>query len=82
MNNLTGKTAFITGASNRLGRATAVALAEKGINTIIHFNKSEDDAAETVKLSKEKGVLSDKIQCDFKDIGKLKNLINDAKLIT
>ncbi len=82
MNNLTGKTALITGASNRLGRITALTLAENGINTIIHFNKSERDAEETVKLSKEKGVISAKIQYDFNDTIGIKELINKAKLIT
>ncbi|MCK5154099.1 MAG: SDR family oxidoreductase [Spirochaetales bacterium] len=82
MNNLAGKTALITGASKRLGRATAVALAENGINTIIHYNNSEEDAAETVKLSIEKDVISDKLKYDFNDINGIKKLINEAKNVT
>ena len=82
MNNLAGKTALITGASKRLGRATALTLAENGINTIIHYNKSEHDAAETVKLSLEKNVISAKIQYNLKDIGGIKNLLNEAKNVT
>lgn len=82
MNNLTGKTALITGASKRLGRSTALTLAKNGINTIIHFNKSEQDASETVQLSKEKGVISAKIQYDFNDIIGIKELLNKAKQIT
>ena len=82
MDNLTGKTVLITGASKRLGRTTALTLAANGINTIIHYNKSEQDAVETVKLSKEKGVVSEKIQYDLEDISGLKNLINEAKTIT
>lgn len=82
MNKLTGKTALITGASKRLGRSTALTLAENGINTIIHYNTSEQDAVETVQLSKAKGVLSGKIQYDFKNNSGIKDLINEAKTIT
>lgn len=82
MNNLSGKTALITGGSKRLGRTTALALATKGINTIIHYKKSEQEAAETVELSKAKGVKSDKIQYDFSNSDGIKELINKAMTIT
>ena len=82
MNILKGKTALITGASKRLGRATALTLADNGINTIIHYNTSEQDAIETVQLSKAKGVLSGKIQCDFKNLNGIQQLINEALSIT
>ncbi len=35
-----GKTALITGAAQRLGRATALALAEEGANIIVHYRSS------------------------------------------
>ena len=38
------KTALITGASKRIGKAVAEFLAEKGWNIIIHFNSSEKPA--------------------------------------
>ena len=41
-----GRTALITGASKRLGRAMAEHLAGLGWNIIIHFNSSEEDALE------------------------------------
>ena len=82
MNNLTGKTVLITGAAKRLGRATALALAEHGINTIIHYNNSAQKAAETVKLSKDKGVISEKIKYDFKDTNEIDRLIHEAANIT
>ncbi|MCK5675277.1 MAG: SDR family oxidoreductase [Spirochaetales bacterium] len=82
MDNLTGRTALITGASKRLGRTTALTLADNGINTIIHYNKSEQDAVKTVNLSEEKGVVSKKIQYDFKDITGINDFLNEAKTIT
>jgi NAD(P)-dependent dehydrogenase (short-subunit alcohol dehydrogenase family) len=40
------KTAFITGASKRIGKAVAEFLAQQGWNVIIHFNASDKFAAE------------------------------------
>ena len=82
MNKLAGKTALITGAAKRLGRATALALAEEGINTIIHYNNSTKDADETVKKSKDKGVISKKIQYDFEDSEGIYRFIQKAVNIT
>lgn len=82
MNNLTGKTALITGASKRLGRATALTLADNGINTIIHYNKSEEGAAETVNMAKEKGVKADRIQYDFKNLAGINEFIHTAVSFT
>lgn len=52
---LRGKTALITGASKRIGRAIAFELASAGANIIIHFNHS---AREAVNLA-----------CDLADAG-------------
>ncbi len=82
MNNLEGKTALITGASKRLGKATALALAENGINTIIHYNNSEQEASETVEQSKSLGVISAKIQCDLNNLNGIKTFIKEALTIT
>ena len=46
------KTALITGASKRIGRALAEHLAEKGWGVIIHFNSSEEPAKELENLLK------------------------------
>jgi len=82
MNNLAGRTALITGAAKRLGRATSLALAEQGINTIIHYNNSVQEADETVKQSKDKGVISEKIQYNFIDTDAINRLIHEAANIT
>jgi len=45
---LSGKAALITGASKRIGRALAIALAEEGVNIVAHDRKSVE--AETIKV--------------------------------
>lgn len=48
------KTALITGASKRVGKAIAERLASKGWNIIIHFHTSEREAVELETSFKEK----------------------------
>ncbi len=40
-----GRTALITGAARRLGRAVAVALAQRSVGVVVHYNRSEPAAA-------------------------------------
>jgi pteridine reductase len=48
------KTALITGAAKRVGKALTEHLAEKGWNVIIHFNTSEKPAQQLSEFLKEK----------------------------
>ncbi|GMU93036.1 MAG: short-chain dehydrogenase [Candidatus Hydrogenedentota bacterium] len=43
MIDLSGKTALITGAARRIGRAIALALAQEGANVALHYSASLDD---------------------------------------
>ena len=51
-----GKTALVTGASRRVGRAIALELARKGAQIILHYHLSKDDALATQKEIKALGV--------------------------
>src|SRR5215472_4233642 len=46
---LAGKVALITGAAKRLGRASALALADAGANVAITYRRSEREARRTLK---------------------------------
>lgn len=48
MKDLTGKTAVVTGGARDIGRAVAIALAERGANVCINYFHSEDKAKETL----------------------------------
>ena len=43
-NNLSNKTALVTGASRGIGRATALALAQAGAQVIVHYGSGEKEA--------------------------------------
>lgn len=83
---LKGKTAFVTGAAKRLGRAIATHLHEKGCSLVVHYNESEKEANELqsaigcrlfqADFSK---VSMPKLQARLKqEIGSIDILINNA----
>ncbi|SDN42215.1 3-oxoacyl-[acyl-carrier protein] reductase [Actinomyces ruminicola] len=55
MQDITGKTAIITGASSGIGRASALALAEEGVNLVLTA-RSEDKLAGIAKQCRDLGV--------------------------
>lgn len=62
---LAGKTALVTGAAHRVGRTIALALAERGCDLLVHFNRSEQEASETVALAERAGVRAAAAQADL-----------------
>ena len=47
---LQGKTALITGGAKRIGRAIAVALAGQGVNVILQYRRSYEEAGELQEI--------------------------------
>lgn len=56
MGNLTGKKAFITGAEQGIGRATAEQLIDAGCDVFLHYHTKEEGPKELVELAKSRGV--------------------------
>lgn len=75
---LAGKTALITGAARRLGRASALALAAAGADVAITFRKSEREARETVIDLGALGVQAVALGCDVSDEVSVRSMIKEA----
>jgi 3-oxoacyl-[acyl-carrier protein] reductase len=65
MNNLSGKTALVTGASRGIGRAAALALAEAGAQIIVHYSSAETKADAVVAEIRRIGGRADKANADL-----------------
>src|SRR6185503_11941944 len=59
------RTALVTGAGVRIGRATALALADAGFNVIVHYRRSEREASELCGAIASRGVRAWMLQADF-----------------
>lgn len=62
---LKGKTVLITGAAKRIGRETALAFAEIGMNVVIHYRYSSDEAEELGETLRNFGVKTWTLAADF-----------------
>lgn len=61
---LRGKVALVTGASRGIGRAIAVALAQKGTDVVINYARDEEEARKTEELCKAYGVETLTVKAD------------------
>src|SRR5215467_6986142 len=75
---LTGKTALVTGAARRLGRATALALAEAGADVAITFLNSAREARETVVDLSGYGVRAFALRCDITDESSVRGTMKEV----
>lgn len=75
---LAGKTALVTGAGRRLGRATALALASQGVSVVVHYQSSESEAHGCARLIREKGVKAWTLRGDLSDPAASEALVGRA----
>ena len=69
------KVVVITGGAKKIGRSTALKLAEQGFNILIHTGgKSISDAKTTVKLVKEFKIKANYVQGDLANIKTIKKI--------
>ena len=78
MRDIRGATALITGSARRIGRAVALALAEEGVNAVIHYRSSRADAEELVQQLTRAGVRAWTLQADFRDLAELRGVVDRA----
>ena len=93
---ITGKIALVTGAARRVGRTTALALAHRGADVVIHYGRSAGDAnalADEIKALGRRAIalaadLADPSQIEalFAAVssqwGRLDILVNNASIFT
>jgi NAD(P)-dependent dehydrogenase (short-subunit alcohol dehydrogenase family) len=79
MDEFKGNTALITGGAKRLGRETALTLADRGINIIIHFNGSGGEAGRLALELQQKGVKAWTIQAEFRRPNEYQTLLERAQ---
>ncbi len=75
---LQGKTALITGAARRLGRASALALARAGADVAITFLSSAAEARATVVDLSALGVRAFALRCDVTDEVSVREMMKEA----
>ena len=75
---LEGKVAFITGGARRLGRASALALAQAGADIAITFRNSARDAQHTVIDAGSLGVRAVALKCEVTDQTSVRGALKEA----
>jgi NAD(P)-dependent dehydrogenase (short-subunit alcohol dehydrogenase family) len=75
---LRGKACLITGGSRRLGRASALALAQAGADVAITFRSSSREAQHTVVDLSSLGVRAFALHCDVTEEASVKSMMTDA----
>ncbi len=75
---LDGKFALVTGASKGIGRASALELAEMGVNVIVNYNSSPTEASRTVEEAKSKGVDAFAIQANVGNLEQVSSMVDEA----
>lgn len=76
--NLTGKTALVTGSSQGIGQAIALALAEFGANVIVHNRKGDEKAQKVANQIRQKGGKSAVIGADLLQPNAIDQLVDQA----
>ncbi|GAB3545622.1 SDR family oxidoreductase [Noviherbaspirillum agri] len=72
------KVALVTGAAKRIGRAIAIALAQRGWDVVVHYGSSAVDADETVRAIEQFGRRAAAVQCDLADETAVRALVRKA----
>lgn len=76
MTDLSGKTALVTGAARRLGRAIALRLAACGADVIVHYRSSHQEAEDTAQQIRSLGQRAGTISADLADPAQISQMFD------
>ena len=71
--------AWVTGSSTGIGRAVALALAERGCQVVVHYNRSEDEAREVVERISSSGGEAALVGGDVADAGEVERMAGEIE---
>lgn len=77
--NLQGKTAVVTGAAHRVGKAIALALAEAGAHVVVHYFNAADQVPATLAEIEALGVTAVPVQADLSAAAGVEALFDAAE---
>ncbi len=75
---LRGKVALVTGGGRGIGRAIALALAEKGANIAINYAHSREKAEETAELCRSYGVDAIAVKADVSNREEVRRMVEEV----
>ncbi|TFW07771.1 SDR family oxidoreductase [Oxalobacteraceae bacterium OM1] len=78
MTNELAKAALVTGAGKRIGRVIALALAQRGWDVAVHYNRSRDEALATVSEIEALGRRAVAVPCELADEAAVRELLPQA----
>ena len=78
MDSIKGKTALVTGGSSKIGRVICNYLARRGVNVVVHYNSSIEEALRVKEEVTGLGVESWVISADLSKPSEVDKLINES----
>jgi len=75
---LSRRTALVTGAGKRLGRAIALRLAAEGADVAVHYSRSENEARKVVGEIEKMGRRAAAFRAELRDVGAIRKLVGDV----
>ena len=81
MKPLAGKVALVTGGARRVGKAIALALADRGADIVVHYNSGAVQADETARELRARGVRVAIVQGDLSHVDVAQSLPQQAQTL-